>query len=140
MRPLQALRKMVPLQERKMAIIGSHMLIYTTEAEALRATLRDVFNLKSVDAGGGWLIFKMPPAELGIHPTDGSVSNRPANFHVISFMCDDINETVAELRAKGVRVLGEPTNAGFGVTVNVGLPGGVEVMIYQPRHKAALDL
>ena len=84
-----------------MAIIGTHMLLYTTEPEALRAMLRDVFGFKHVDAGEGWLIFRLPPAELGVHPAEGP-SFDAGWRHSVSFMCDDINETAAELRSKGV--------------------------------------
>src|SRR3954449_12271243 len=101
-----------------MAITGVHALLYTPEAEALRTVLGDVFDWSSVDAGGGWLIFKLPPAELGVHPAD-------APAHELSLMCDDITATMAELRAKGVEFTGEPHNEGFGVAVTMTLPGGV---------------
>jgi len=111
-----------------MAIIGSHMLLYTTEPEALRATLRDAFGLRHVDAGHGWLIFALPPAELGVHPTEGAAL--PANArHQLTFMCDDIHATIGDLRGKGIDVKGEPVAQGFGNTVMLELPGGVEVML-----------
>jgi catechol 2,3-dioxygenase-like lactoylglutathione lyase family enzyme len=122
-----------------MAIIGSHMLLYTTEPEALRATLRDVFGFKHVDAGHGWLIFALPPAELGVHPADSSTQTADAR-HQLTFMCDDIGATVTELRGKGIDVKGEPVAQGFGLTVMLGLPGGVEVMLYEPRHPLAIDV
>lgn len=119
-----------------MAINGLHGLLYTSEPEKLRAMLRDVFRFKSVDAGGGWLIFGMPPAELGVHPLEGD--NFEAGYrHLISFMCDDISKTIAELRAKGVNVVGEPTDEGYGITTMLHLPGGCEVMLYEPRHPIA---
>ena len=119
-----------------MAINGLHGLLYTSEPEKLRAMLRDVFRFKSVDAGGGWLIFGMPPAELGVHPLEGE--NFEAGYrHLISFMCDDITKTIAELRAKGVNVVGEPTDEGYGITTMLHLPGGCEVMLYEPRHPIA---
>jgi catechol 2,3-dioxygenase-like lactoylglutathione lyase family enzyme len=114
-----------------MAITGTHALLYTSEPEKLRATLRDVFGWHHVDAHDGWLIFALPPAELGIHPAD-----KPA--HELSFMCDDIDETMAELREKGIEFKGEPQNAGFGITVTMLLPGDVEVTLYQPRHATAI--
>ena len=120
-----------------MAITGAHMLLYTTEPEALRAMLRDVFGWKYVDAGHGWLIFALPPAELGVHPAEGPTYQSGVR-HQISLMCDDIRKTVAELRGKGVEIKGEPEDEGFGITVMLGLPGGVDVMLYEPRHQVAI--
>jgi hypothetical protein len=120
-----------------MAINGAHVLLYTSEPDKLRATLRDVFKWKHVDAGDGWLIFALPPAELGVHPAEGPTYDSGMR-HQLTFMCDDINETVAELRAKGISVAGTPVDEGFGITVMLGLPGGVEVMLYQPRHPVAI--
>ncbi len=107
------------------------MLLYTPQAEALRATLRDVFGWEHVDAGDGWLIFRLPPAELGVHPAD-------APKHELCLMCDDIGSTLEELRAKGLEVRGEPRDEGFGITTTVVLPGGVEVLLYEPRHPTAI--
>jgi catechol 2,3-dioxygenase-like lactoylglutathione lyase family enzyme len=120
-----------------MAIIGAHALLYTSEPEALRATLRDAFGWKHVDAGGGWLIFKLPPAELGVHPAEGP-TYESGTRHQISFMCDDIRATIRDLRAKGIDVKGEPEEEEYGITVMLGLPGGVEVMLYEPRHPVAI--
>jgi predicted enzyme related to lactoylglutathione lyase len=120
-----------------MAVIGAHVLLYTPEPEALRAMLREVFGWKHVDAGGGWLIFALPPAELGVHPAEGPTYSSGVR-HQLSLMCDDINSTIRELRAKGVDVRGEPTEEGFGITVMLTLPGGVEVMLYEPRHAVAI--
>jgi hypothetical protein len=119
-----------------MAITGTHLLLYTSEPEKLRAMLRDVFGWKHVDAGEGWLIFKTPPAELGVHPDEGPTFESGAR-HSISLMCDDIKATITDLRAKGVEVKGEPDDEGYGITVMLGLPGGVEVMLYEPRHPIA---
>ena len=119
-----------------MAINGLHGLFYTSEPEKLRAMLRDVFGFKSVDAGGGWLIFGMPPAELGVHPLEGE-NFEAGHRHLLSFMCDDITRTIAELRAKGVNVVGEPKDEGYGITTMLHLPGGCEVMLYEPRHPIA---
>ena len=118
-----------------MAINGLHGLIYSSEADQLRTMLRDVFKFKSVDAGRGWLIFQMPPAELGVHPAEGN-----AGEHSLSFMCDDINRTVAELRAKGVIVTGDPQDHGYGIVTHLELPGGVKVQLYEPRHPVAADI
>jgi hypothetical protein len=114
------------------------MLLYTSEPDALRAMLRDVFGFTHVDAGGGWLIFKTPPAELGVHPAEGP-SYDSGTRHAISFMCDDINRTVVDLRAKGVEIVGEPRDEGYGITVMMRLPGGCDVQLYEPRHAMAID-
>jgi hypothetical protein len=114
------------------AITGAHVLLYTPEADALRAQLRDVFGWNHVDAGEGWLIFALPPAELGVHPSDGDASQE------LWLMCDDIAATVAELRERGVEVRGEPEDQGFGLVVKLVLPGGVELALYEPRHETAV--
>ena len=119
-----------------MAINGMHGLLYTSEPEKLRAMLRDVFGFTHVDAGGGWLIFAMPPSELGVHPTEGE-NYEAGHRHLLSFMCDNITKTIAELRAKGVKVVGEPKDEGYGITTMLHLPGGCEVMLYEPRHPIA---
>jgi predicted enzyme related to lactoylglutathione lyase len=112
-------------------ITGVHTILYTPEAQALREVLRDVFGWSHVDAHEGWLIFALPPTELGVHPAD-------APHHEVSFMCDDIEATMAELQAKGIEFEGPPTPAGFGITATMVLPGGVHVMLYQPRHPTAI--
>lgn len=122
-----------------MAINGLHGLLYTSEPDKLRAMLRDVFGFKHVDAGGGWLIFAMPPAELGVHPDEGQ-NYESGIRHQLTFMCDHIGKTVAELRAKGVTVVGDPKDEGYGITVQLKLPGDCEVMLYEPRHPIALGL
>jgi hypothetical protein len=119
------------------AVVGAHVLLYTPEPEKLRATLRDVFGWKHVDAGEGWLIFALPPAELGVHPAEGPTYESGVR-HQLSLMCDDINATIRELRAKGIQVEGEPIDEGFGITVMMTLPGGVSVMLYEPRHPVAI--
>jgi catechol 2,3-dioxygenase-like lactoylglutathione lyase family enzyme len=81
-----------------MAITGAHAILYTSEPDAVRAVFRDVLGYPNVDAGGGWLIFQLPPAELAMHPTDGAASQE------LSFMCDDLDATIAELRATGLDV------------------------------------
>jgi hypothetical protein len=112
-----------------MAVIGVHALIYTSEAEALRAVLTDAIGWSHVDAAG-WPIFALPPAELGVHPGD-----QP--HQELSLMCDDIATTVRELTEKGVSFRGEPEDRGWGVVTTMVLPGGVDVMLYQPRHPTA---
>jgi glyoxalase/bleomycin resistance protein/dioxygenase superfamily protein len=115
-----------------MAITGAHMILYTPEPDALRAVLRDALGWEHVDAGDGWLIFALPPAELGVHPSEGSTD------HELLLMCDDVASTAAELRAKGVEVRGEPEDRGFGIVTSVVLPGGVEILLYEPRHDSPL--
>ena len=122
-----------------MSITGTHMLFYTSEAEKLRAMLRDVFGFKHVDAGGGWLIFAMPPAELGVHPDEGPTFESGVR-HQMAFMCDNIGKTIAELRGKGVTVVGDPKDEGYGITTMLHLPGGCEVMLYEPRHPIAAGM
>ena len=122
-----------------MAIVGAHMLLYTTEPDALRATLRDVLGWKYVDTGGGWLIFALPPAELGVHPAEG-LPHAAAGRHQMSLMCDDVQATTRDLRAKGIEFRGEPKDEGWGIVITMLLPGGVEVMLYEPRHPVALSL
>jgi predicted enzyme related to lactoylglutathione lyase len=102
--------------------------MFTPQAEQVREFCRDVLELPSVDTGGGWLIFGLPPAELGIHPTDGS------RHHQLYLMCDDIDATMAELAGKGVEVTGEVSDEGWGLISGIRLPDGSELAIYQPKH------
>jgi hypothetical protein len=113
-------------------ITGIHGLVYTSEPEAVRAVFRDVFGWEHVDAGDGWLIFALPPAELGVHPAEGS------DQRSISLICDDLEATMAELRQKGIEFRGEPSDEGFGITVTMVLPGETELMLYEPRHPTAI--
>lgn len=108
------------------------MLLYTPEPEKLRAVFRDVFGWKHVDDGDGWLIFALPPAEIGVHPSEGDTR------HQVSFMCDDVHATLAELRARGIEAEGEPVDAGYGITTTLILPGEVRVQLYEPRHASPL--
>ena len=114
-----------------MAITGAHALLYTSQPEELRAVLRDVFGWKYVDAHEGWLIFALPPAELGVHPAD-------APSHELTLMSDDLDATVAELRAKGIEFRGEPEDQGFGIVMTMVLPGDAEMLLYEPRHTTAI--
>jgi catechol 2,3-dioxygenase-like lactoylglutathione lyase family enzyme len=114
-----------------MAITGAHVLLYTSQPEELRAVLRDVIGWKYVDAHDGWLIFALPPAELGVHPAE-------TPSHELTLMCDDLDATVAELRAKGIEFRGEPEDQGFGIVMTMVLPGGVEMLLYEPRHTTAI--
>ncbi len=113
-------------------ITGAHAIIFTSEPDAARAFLRDKLELESVDAGDGWLIFALPPAELGVHPADG-----PAR-HELYLMCDDIDDTVRELSGRGVEFIGDIATAGFGRVATMRIPGG-ELRCYEPRHPSPLN-
>jgi catechol 2,3-dioxygenase-like lactoylglutathione lyase family enzyme len=117
-------------------ITGAHSIIYAADAEAARAFFRDVLGLSHVDARDGWLIFKSPPAELAVHPTEPAGSGTVELY----LMCDDLEATVADLRAKGVELVGEVTDAGWGLLTTIKVPGAGEVGLYQPRHPTAYDL
>lgn len=114
-------------------ITGSHVIVYSRDAEADRAFFRDVLKYPHVDAGGGWLIFKLPPAEVAVHPAEGQPS------HELYLMCDDVTATVADLVAHGV-ACSEVTDQGWGLLTHLVLPGGGEVGLYEPRHPRATDL
>ena len=114
-------------------INGVHAIIFTRDAEADRAFFREVLGLPSIDAGGGWLIFSLPPAELAAHPTE------EAAHHELYLMCDDLRATVDELGAKGVEFTREIGNEGFGLITAFKLPGGSELALYEPRHPTALS-
>src|SRR5580700_8232678 len=121
-------------------ITGSHAIIYADDAEQARAFLRDVLGWPYVDAHGGWLIFKLPPAELGIHPAGDPAdpsSGAPSGHHELYLMCDDVEETVAELTAKGVEFASPIETLGFGRLVRLRVPGAGEIGLYQPRHPVA---
>src|SRR3954467_70928 len=109
-------------------ILGVHALIYSKKAEAVRAFFRDVLRFPSVDAGDGWLIFALPPAELGVHP-----SHKVAGPELY-LMCEDVRETVEELRGKGVKITSPITDAGFGLMTTLRLPDGEELGLYQAKH------
>ncbi len=118
-------------------IKGMHAMFYSSEPEALRAFLRDKLGFTSFsDVGGGWLIFDLPEADMGVHPADpASAAGEPAGTHDISFYCDDIHATVAELKGRGVVFDGEVADAGFGLAVQLTMPGGVRVQLYQPHYE-----
>ncbi len=118
---------------RSMTITGVHGLLYTSEPEELRRVLADVFGFDHVDDGQdqGWLIFRLPPAELGVHPGD-------AARHELSFMCDDLAATIEQLQSSGVEFRGQPADEGWGLVITMVLPGGVDVLLYEPRHRTAI--
>ena len=109
-------------------IFGVHAIVYTEDAEQLRAFFRDVLELPWVDAHDGWLIFALPPTELAAHPAD------QAGRHELYLMCDDIHATVAELEGKGVEFGRSISDEGFGLLTAIKLPGGGELGLYEPKH------
>jgi catechol 2,3-dioxygenase-like lactoylglutathione lyase family enzyme len=114
-------------------ITGVHAIVFSPEAEKTRAFFADVLSLPSADAGDGWLIFALPPAELAVHPADGG------SRHELYLMCDDIHATLSELRGKGVEVVGDVSDQGWGLLAAIRLPDGAELPIYQPRHPSPLQ-
>jgi hypothetical protein len=114
-------------------IIGAHTIIYSKDAEADRAFLRDILGFKNVDSGDGWLIFKLPPAEIAIHPTDEE------EFNEMYFMCDDLKMTIADLESKGIMCAGIE-NEPWGLLTSIILPGGGSIGIYEPHHPLAIGL
>ena len=124
-------------------ITGSHAIIYAEDAEKARAFFRDVLDFPYIDAHDGWLIFSLPPAELGLHPSgapDDPASGAPSGHHELYLMCDNVEETVATLTAKGVEFTSPIENQGFGLLTRLRVPGGGEIGLYQPRHATAYDL
>jgi predicted enzyme related to lactoylglutathione lyase len=109
-------------------ITGIHAIVFSPEAEKVRAFFADVLGLPSADAGGGWLIFALPPAELAVHPAEGG------SHHELYLMCDDIQATLSDLRSRGVEVAREVSDQGWGLLAAIRLPDGSEFPIYQPRH------
>ncbi len=123
-------------------INGFHTIVYSDDAAATRAFFRDVLGWGFVDAGDDWLIFGTPPGELGVHPTQGP-DGEPwgtVGVHQSSVMCDDIEATRDELKAKGVEFEGEILDEGFGLTTRFKVPGIGHMMLYQPRHPVAYNL
>lgn len=114
-------------------LTGVHVILYSVNAEADRVFIRDVLGWVSVDAGNGWLIFKLPPAEIAVHPTDG------LEKHEFYLMCDDIEKTLAELAAKGVTISQPVSEQRWGLLASIKLPSGADLSLYQPRHPTAYD-
>ncbi len=116
-------------------IRGVHTMFYSSEPEALRAFLRDVLGFPYTDVGEGWLIFDLPEADMGCHPTEEQAGHgAPAGTHQISFYCDDLEATVAELDRLGVEFVGGIEDAGWGLVTRFRMPGGVQAQLYEPRY------
>jgi len=113
-------------------IFGSHVIVYSQDAAADRDFFREVLGFSSVDAGNGWLIFALPPAEIAVHPTDGPAST------ALYLMCDDLEAEMRALGAKGV-TCSQVEEARWGSITKISLPGGGEVGLYQPRHPLAFS-
>ena len=114
-------------------IRGVHAMFYSSEAEKLRAFLRDKLGLEGVDVGEGWLIFDLPEADMGCHPAEAE--GAPSGTHDISFYCDDIERTVAELENRGVEFTMPIEDHGYGLVTRFAAPGGFDVQLYQPRYR-----
>ena len=122
-------------------ITGAHVLIYSTNPEADRAFFRDVLEFPSIDIGGGWLIFALPPAEAAVHPSDGQFAQRHAGHNLpgalLYLMCDDLPSVMQSLQARNVTCSPVMT-AEWGITTTVPLPSGGEIGLYQPTHPTAI--
>ena len=115
----------------KPVISGAHVMIFSRDAEADRAFFKNVLGLDSVDSGGGWLIFALPPAEVGIHPTEEK------DHHELYLLCEDIEATSQELERRGVPLKRPFDEARWGRVTEISLPGGGRIGLYQPKHPLA---
>lgn len=114
-------------------IQGIHAMFFSSQPEETRAFIRDKLRLAYTDVGHGWLIFSLPEGDLGCHPTDHAGSP-PSGTHDVSFFCDDIEKTVAELKGRGVEFSGEIEDQGFGLITTFKMPGDISVQLYQPKY------
>lgn len=113
-------------------IRGVHTMFYSSKPEELRAFLRDKLGFSSTDVGGGWLIFDLPEADMGVHPAEGG--EMPSGTPDISFYCDDIEATVRELKARGVEFTDEVRDMGYGLVTHLEVPGDFAIQLYQPKY------
>jgi catechol 2,3-dioxygenase-like lactoylglutathione lyase family enzyme len=118
-------------------IRGVHTMFYSTKADELRAFLRDKLGFsRCTDVGGGWLIFDLPEADMGVHPTGPNDPHAaPSGTHAISFYCDDIHATVEQLKAKGVEFIRPIEDHGYGFVTFFKVPGDFELQLYQPKYQ-----
>jgi catechol 2,3-dioxygenase-like lactoylglutathione lyase family enzyme len=116
-------------------IRGLHAMFYSSQADELREFLKDTLGFSATDVGGGWLIFDVPEADLGVHPTEDNVPR--SGTADISFYCDDIARTVGELRSKGVEFVQDVEDHGYGLVTRFKVPGGFDVQLYQPKYAKA---
>jgi len=115
-------------------IKGVHTMFYSSKAAELRAFIRDKLGFPAVDVGEGWLIFNLPEADLGCHPTEPQ-EGPPSGTADISFYCDDIKKTVAELKGRGVEFTGGIEDHGYGLVTHFKMPGDFAVQLYQPLYR-----
>ena len=115
-------------------IRGVHTMFYSSQAQELRAFIRDKLGWPYTDVGDGWLIFEAPSADMGVHTADEDQPHAQAGTHAISFFCDQIEATVADLKSKGVEFLGPIKDEGYGLVTYFQMPGGVAVQLYQPHY------
>ena len=116
-------------------ITGVHTMFYSSQAQELRAFLRDKLGLRATDIGQGWLIFDLPRAEMGCHPAEANTPGKTSGTHDISFYTDDIHKTVAELKAKGVEFTREVRDEGYGLVTFFRVPGDFQLQLYQPHYR-----
>ena len=123
-------------------IQGIHFLLYSKDAEADRAFFRDILGFRTIDAGGGWLIFAMPSSELGVHPGSGDFVQSHADHKLLGsvmyLMCDNLQATIKYLRERGIEC-SAAIEAGWGITTAVHLPSGGKIGLYQPKHPVAIE-
>ena len=119
-------------KRRSALIIGSHVIIYTRDAEADRSFFRDILRMPAVDAGEGWLIFALPPSEVAFHPADRN------NSHALYLMSDDLVGDIRELEGRGARC-DKTSEQTWGITTEIHLPGGGRIGLYQPKHSTAIQ-
>lgn len=116
-------------------IRGVHSMFYSSQSAELRAFIRDKLGFSASDVGGGWLIFDLPEADMGVHPTEPNDPRSPTSGTAdVSFYCDDIRSTVAELKAKGVEFVNDVADHGYGFVTHFKVPGGFAVQLYQPKY------
>jgi catechol 2,3-dioxygenase-like lactoylglutathione lyase family enzyme len=122
-------------------IIGTHLLLYSRDPEADRAFFRDVLGFSHVDVGGGWLIFALPPAEVGVHPAEKNLTQTHAGHDLATgtlyLLCSPLKATLDDLAAKGVDHT-EPMEAQWGIATSIQLPGGASLGLYEPKHALAV--
>ena len=116
-------------------IKGVHTMFYSSQAEAMRAFIRDKLGFSFTDVGEGWLIFNLPEADLGVHPADEGDVHLRAGTHAISFYCEDIAGTVEDLKQKGVEFTMPVEDHGYGLVTFFKMPGGVQVQLYEPHYQ-----
>ena len=120
-----------------------HALLYSEDPDATRAFFRDVLGWPYLESDPGWLIFRSGPSEMGVHPNswtyEGETTTVPIH-HNISFMCDDLEATIADLESRGAEFSGEPSDQGWGITITLRVPGAGELLLFQPKYEPSHSL